>query len=163
MLTIILLAYVACIVVAFKVIRIAVKPATVAVAVLGGVFVVGGIAVLWKQGAPMSDQMFVRRHVVRIAPNVREFVSKVHVESNQRVKKGEPLFEISRERFQYAVDQASASLAAARSAVSQLGAIPEIGDYRVVLDPGDTTWGHVLWHILMSIAVFLSVWVVWRF
>jgi len=138
MLTIVVLAYIACVVVAFKVIKIAVKPATVAVAVLGGVFVVGGIAALWKQGAPMSDQMIVRRHVVRIVPNVREFVTKVHVESNQQVKKGEPLFEISRERFQNAVDEANATLDAARSTVSQLEASVTAAEAAVKKADADT-------------------------
>jgi multidrug resistance efflux pump len=70
----------------------------------------------------MSGQMTLRRHVVRIVPDERDFVSKVHAESNQLVKKGEPLFEMSRARFQYAVNQAKANLAASASTVSQLEA-----------------------------------------
>jgi len=116
------LAYVACVLVAFRVIKIRVHPFTVAVAAVIGVVLLGGIVTVWNLAAPMTGQITLKRNVVQITPDVREFVSKVHVDSNQLVKKGEPLFEISSERFQDAVDQAKASLAASESGVSQLEA-----------------------------------------
>jgi multidrug resistance efflux pump len=114
------ICYVTCVLVAFKVIKI--KPTAVSIAgfVLGGVFMLGGILIAWKLSAPMTGKMMLRRRVLQIAPDVREFVSKVHVDSNQLVKKGDPLFDISSDRFQYAVNQAKAELAAAQSTVSQL-------------------------------------------
>jgi membrane fusion protein (multidrug efflux system) len=77
---------------------------------------------------------------------VREFVTKVHVKSNQIVSKGEPLFEISKQRFKNAVDQATATLDAAGSTISQLEAmvtaaeatikksVADIGIAKAVLD-----------------------------
>jgi len=47
-------------------------------------------------------------------------VTKVHVESNQLVEKGQPLFEMSTKRFQNAVDQASSSLKSSESNVLKL-------------------------------------------
>ncbi len=113
------LAYLACVYTAFKVIKIEVKPFTVAVAVVIGVFMLGGIVTIWKLASPVSGQMTLRRHVVQITPDVREFVTKVYVESNDLVKKDQPLFEISPERFQDNLDQATASLAAGELVVLQ--------------------------------------------
>lgn len=122
MILLLTLAYLACVLVAFKVIKIKVNPVSVAVAALIGVIMLGGIVTVWKLASPMSGQMTLRRTVLRIVPNQREFVTKVHVESNQLVSKGDPLFEVSSERFQNAVDQATASLAAAEAKVSQFEA-----------------------------------------
>jgi multidrug resistance efflux pump len=116
------LIYLGCVLAAFKIIKLKVTPVSVGVSALIGVLLLGGIVTLWKLASPMSGQLTLRRPVARINPDLREFVSKVHVESNQLVSKGEPLFEISRTRFAYAVDAATASLASARSKVSQLEA-----------------------------------------
>ena len=122
MIMIMTLAYLACVLVAFRVIKIKVRPFSVAVAALIGVFMLGSIVTGWKLASPMSGQMTLRRIIVQITPDVREFVTKVHVESNDLVEKGQPLFEISQERFQYAVTQATATLAAAELTVMQLEA-----------------------------------------
>ena len=90
------------------------NPVSVAVATLIGVFMLGGVVIVWKQAAPMSGQMILRRRVLQVVPDVREFVSKVHVKPDQKVKKGDPLFEILPDRFQDAVDEATAELAAAK-------------------------------------------------
>ncbi len=120
MITVILLGYIACVVIAFKFIKIKVTPTSVAVAVVTGVFMMGGIVIVWKQSAPMTEQMVLTRHVLQIIPDEREFVSKVHVKGNQTVKKGDPLFEIEPDRFQRAVDESTAQLTAAKSKVSEL-------------------------------------------
>lgn len=120
MVTVILLLYIGCVIAAFRYIKIKINPKSVAISLLIGVFLIGGIVVTWKLVAPISEQVTLRRVVVRIVPNVREFVTKVFVESNQLVKKGEPLFEVSKERFQYAVAQARGSLKAAESKYKQL-------------------------------------------
>ena len=67
---------------------------SVAVASFIGVIMLGGIVIVWKMAAPMSGQMILRRRVLQVVPDVREFVSKVHVKSDQKVKKGDPLFDI---------------------------------------------------------------------
>jgi membrane fusion protein (multidrug efflux system) len=122
MILVMTLLYLGCVLAAFKIIKLKVTPVSVGVSALIGVLLLGGIVTLWKLASPMSGQLTLRRPVARINPDLREFVSKVHVESNQLVSKGEPLFEISRTRFAYAVDAATASLASARSKVSQLEA-----------------------------------------
>lgn len=122
MITLMTLGYIVCVIVTFKVIKIRVSPATIATAALIGVLMLGAIVITWNLAAPTTGQMVVRRFVLQISPDVQEFVSEVHVKANQAVSKGDPLFDISQERFQHAVDQATAQLSAAKSKVSQLEA-----------------------------------------
>lgn len=122
MIILISLSYIALVVVAFKVIKIKVSPVSIATAALIGVVLLTGIFVAWKMSAPITDQMFLRRRVLSVSPDVREIVSKVHVKGNDQVKKGDPLFDILPDRFEDAVNQASAQLEAAKSTVKQLKA-----------------------------------------
>jgi multidrug resistance efflux pump len=122
MIVLLTICYLGCVLVAFKVIKIKVNPVSVAVAVLIGVVMLGGVLIGWKQAAPITGQMILRRRVLQVVPDVREYVSKVHVKPDQKVKKGDPLFDILPDRFQDAVDGAQAQLTAASSTVSQLEA-----------------------------------------
>jgi multidrug resistance efflux pump len=122
MITIIGIAYCALVIVAFKVIKIKVVPTTIATAALIGVFLMTFIVVSWKMAAPISGQIFLRRHVMRVNPDVREFVAKVHVKGNDMVKKGDALFDVAPDRYQDILDQSNAELEAAKSTVSQLEA-----------------------------------------
>ena len=81
MITVIALGYCVLVFVAFKVIKIKVSPISIAAAGLIGVFLLTGVVVAWKMSAPMSDQVFVRRRILTIIPDVEEFVSKVHVKN----------------------------------------------------------------------------------
>jgi membrane fusion protein (multidrug efflux system) len=55
---------------------------------------------------------------IEIRPQVSGFITKVHVDEGQHVKKGQVLFTIDQVQFQAAVDQANAAVSAARTAVS---------------------------------------------
>ncbi len=55
---------------------------------------------------------------IDIRPQVTGFITKVHVDEGQHVRKGQVLFTIDQVQFQAAVDQAEASLNSARTAVS---------------------------------------------
>ncbi len=55
---------------------------------------------------------------VDIRPQVSGFITKVHVDEGQHVRKGQVLFTIDQVQFQAAVDQAQANLNSANSAVS---------------------------------------------
>jgi multidrug resistance efflux pump len=117
MITIVMLAYAGLVVLAFKVIKLKVTPTSVVSAITLGVFVIGLIVVAWKMAAPMTPKMTLRRYVLQVVPDVREFVSEVNVVLDQKVKKGDLLFKIASDRFEDAVDQARAQLAGAKSTV----------------------------------------------
>lgn len=55
---------------------------------------------------------------IDIRPQVTGFITKVHVDEGQRVRKGQVLFTLDQVQFQAAVDQASAALNSAQTAVN---------------------------------------------
>ncbi len=65
---------------------------------------------------PFSSQARVHALVVPIAPEVSGTLTSVNVRNNQAVVKGQPLFQIDIERYQYALQTAEASLDQARQA-----------------------------------------------
>ena len=79
---------------------------------------------LWRHYmySPWTRDGRVRAEVVRIAPDVSGLVTRVAVIDNQQVKKGDLLFAIDKPRFEYAVAQAQANLAAAEASARAAGA-----------------------------------------
>ena len=69
--------------------------------------------------APWTRDGHVRADVVQIAPDVSGLVTRVLVKDNQRVKRGDALFEIDRDRFALALQQAEANAAAIRATLGQ--------------------------------------------
>lgn len=65
---------------------------------------------------PFTNQAKVHALVVPIAPEVSGTITSVYVTNNQSVKEGEPLFQIGRERYEYALQNAEAMLDQARQA-----------------------------------------------
>jgi multidrug resistance efflux pump len=72
------------------------------------------------QYAPYSKEMFVQSYVVQMAPEYGGLVKEVNVTANQPVKKGDVLFRMDPEPWQYRVDLAEAQLAAADTDVAEL-------------------------------------------
>jgi RND family efflux transporter MFP subunit len=74
-----------------------------------------GIAVGWQLWSyymlePWTRDGRVRADVVTVAADVSGLVSDVFVHDNEKVTKGQPLFRIDQRRFQYALEQAKASV-----------------------------------------------------
>jgi multidrug resistance efflux pump len=72
---------------------------------------------LWRHYffSPWTRDGRIRAYIVRIAPDVPGLVTQVNVVDNQTVKKGDVLFVIDQARYQDALDQAKANLAAAQA------------------------------------------------
>ncbi|MGO7581976.1 efflux RND transporter periplasmic adaptor subunit [Rhizobium ruizarguesonis] len=68
---------------------------------------------------PWTRDARLRADVVGIAPDVSGLVSEVDVQDNQRVKKGDVLFRVDRERFNIALAQAEAALEGTMAAMEQ--------------------------------------------
>jgi multidrug resistance efflux pump len=68
---------------------------------------------LWNyyENEPWTRDGRVRAEVVSVAPDVSGLVTQVLVADNQRVKKGDILFRIDRDRFELALKHAEATLA----------------------------------------------------
>jgi multidrug resistance efflux pump len=133
MILLITLCYLALVLIAFKVVKIRPTPVSIAVAVLVGVFVLGGIVIAWKFSAPMTPRMTVNRPVVPLvaSQNTKEVIKKVHVKVDQPVKKGDLLYEVETAPFQYRVDQAQATVVAARKKLAALGSAVAVAKSQV--------------------------------
>lgn len=59
---------------------------------------------------PSTDDAYVQANIVNIAPQVSGKVSKIFIQDNQRIKKGEPLFYLDPKPFKAALNEASAKL-----------------------------------------------------
>jgi len=68
---------------------------------------------------PWTRDGRVRADVVTVAADVSGLVSEVFVHDNEKVAKGQPLFRIDQRRFQYALQQAKASLATRQTNLDQ--------------------------------------------
>jgi multidrug resistance efflux pump len=79
---------------------------------------------LWQHYffSPWTRDGRIRAYIVRIAPDVPGLVTQVNVVDNQTVKKGDVLFVIDQARYQDALDQAKANLAAAQAKLRAAGA-----------------------------------------
>lgn len=67
---------------------------------------------------PWTRDAHVRADVVNVAPDVSGLIKQVLVKDNARVRKGEVLFCIDRQRFRLALHQARARVAGARAALA---------------------------------------------
>jgi multidrug resistance efflux pump len=76
--------------------------------------------IMLGQFAPYSKAMFVQSYVVQMAPQYGGFVEEVYVTPNEHVKKGTPLFQMARDRWQNKVEALQAQLAAAGTDVAEL-------------------------------------------
>jgi multidrug resistance efflux pump len=69
--------------------------------------------------APWSRDGRVRADVVTVAPDVAGFVVSVAVVDNQVVRKGDPLFQLDRARFEIALRQALAAVAREQAVLAE--------------------------------------------
>ena len=86
--------------------------------------VVAAIAVgrsLWVyyMDAPWTRDGRVRADVVTVAPDVSGFVTEIMVKDNQKVKRGDVIFRIDRERFKLALQQTDAVVAGRKASLEQ--------------------------------------------
>ena len=119
MIAILIIVYVAIVLVLFKVLRIKPTAYIIAAMIVAGVFMIGGVVVVWTQSAPITDKMVTSQYVVQLVPYVKGQVKAIHAEANQRVKKGDFLLEIDPAPYQYTVNQVEAQLAASKANVRQ--------------------------------------------
>jgi multidrug resistance efflux pump len=89
------------------------------------VFGLYGLAALTEvvslgQYAPYSESCYVQAYVIPMAPEYGGLLKKVHVKSNEPVKKGDTLFQMDPSEWQFRVNEMEAKLAAAGTNVAVL-------------------------------------------
>ena len=68
---------------------------------------------------PLTRDGRVRADIVQVSPDVSALVTEVRVKNNQTVEKGDVLFVLDRARYELAMRQAEASMAATQVALAQ--------------------------------------------
>jgi RND family efflux transporter MFP subunit len=99
---------------AASIVRVLVTLSVVAIAVVCGWY-------LWMtyQESPWTRDGRVRANVVNVAPDIAGPVIDVAVKDNQTLRIGDVLFTVDRARYQLALEQAEAAMAAAKSAADE--------------------------------------------
>jgi membrane fusion protein, multidrug efflux system len=114
-----IIVYVAVVLVLFKVLHIRPTAYIIASMIVAGVFMIGGVVVIWTQSAPITDKMVTSQYVVQLVPYVKGQVKSIYARANQPMKKGDLLLEIDPAPYQYTVSQVEAQLEAAKANVKQ--------------------------------------------
>lgn len=113
MLLILTLLYIALCVVVFKLIKLSINRWTVSSFALLGAFLIGGVMVLINYNHPQSTQAAAYYVTTPIVPKVSGNVVSTNITPNVPVLKGDILFTIDPEPFQYRLDSLKARLESA--------------------------------------------------
>lgn len=76
-----------------------------------GVAIIAAIVFMWYTFSPMSGDGRMFRYVIPIVPNVKGQVLEVPVEANQPLRKGDVLYKIDPEPYEFTVRQLEAQMA----------------------------------------------------
>jgi membrane fusion protein (multidrug efflux system) len=114
-----IIVYVAIVLVLFKVLRIKPTAYLIASMIVAGVFMIGGVVVVWTQAAPITDKIVTSQYVVQLVPYVKGQVKAIYAQALQPMKKGELLLEIDPAPYEYTVKQVEAQLATSKANVKQ--------------------------------------------
>ena len=132
MIAFLIIVYTAVVVVLFKVLHIKPTAYVIASMIVAGVFMIGGVVVVWTQAAPITDKMVTSQYVVQLVPYVKGQVKALHAKALQPIKKGDLLLEIDPAPYQYTVNQVEAQLSAAKATVKQAEASLQAANAAVV-------------------------------
>jgi membrane fusion protein, multidrug efflux system len=119
MIAFLIIVYVAVVLVLFKVMHIKPSAYLIASMIVAGIFMIGGVVVVWTQSSPITDKMVTSQYVVQLVPYVKGQVKTIYAQALQPMKKGELLLEIDPAPYQYTVSQVEAQLAVAKANVKQ--------------------------------------------
>lgn len=123
-----LLAYAALCVLAFRLLHVPVNRWSVTTAVIAGVALVGGMLAGMNYNHPFSTNGRVYFYTTPIMLTVKGPVVELAAKPNVPIKRGDPLFRVEPKPYQYVVDQKRAALAEAEQNVKQLRTSVEQAD-----------------------------------
>jgi membrane fusion protein, multidrug efflux system len=119
MIAIMVVIYVAIVGLLFRVFHIRPTANRIASMFLLGVFMIGGVVVVWTQSAPITDKMVTSQYVVQLVPYVKGQVKKIYAQANQPLKKGDLLLEIDPAPYQFTLSQVESQLVVSKANVKQ--------------------------------------------
>ena len=117
------IAYIALIMVCYKLFRIKPNSVNVGLFTAAGFVVLGAILVLWKFSSPSSTHLMVSRYTVPLVPQVKGPISKIVAQPNVPLRRGKDvLFEIQKDVYELNLRQAQGALKAAEANLGVLEA-----------------------------------------
>ena len=79
----------------------------------------GTLYLLYAMSHESTDDAFIQGHIVSVSSRVDGYVSKVYINDNQLIKKGDLLAELDPKDFQVSADLAKAALSSAQAGMEQ--------------------------------------------
>ncbi len=125
-----MLTYVALATAAFKVFHVPVTKWTVTTTALGGGFLMAWIYISMAFFHPYTPHARSYFQTIPISSQVKGIVTKVFVEENKPLKKGDPLFQIDPTPFQAQLDQKKAKLKLAKLRLNEFTTLVKTGAAR---------------------------------
>lgn len=122
MAALLLLGYAGICVLLFKLLRVPAGRWTITTAALGGVVIVGGLLLAMNYNHPFTTEARLYYFTTPIVPEVKGRVVEVPVKPNTPLKKGDVLFKIDPQPYQFVVTQKEAALIEAEQGVKELRA-----------------------------------------
>ena len=80
MIAFLIIVYVAVVLVLFKILHIKPTAYIIASMIVAGVFMIGGVVVVWTQSAPITDKMVTSQYVVQLVPYVKGQVKSIYAQ-----------------------------------------------------------------------------------
>jgi multidrug resistance efflux pump len=140
----------------YKVFKIKPQPWNIAIFVTIFFMTLLGFITVWTQFSPYSTRAVVGRYVVPIVPWVQGQIVSIAAKPNVAIKKGDVLFEIDPTSYQYAVNQAKAALAAAKSDEARLAAGLSVADASIAKAEADVRVAKSDFEMAESAAIAVS-------
>lgn len=137
MIALMTIMYTAVVVVVFFLFKVKPRPYPVAITVTVGVLMIGGIVIFWLPSAPVSKRTVVTRYVVQLVPYVKGQVQSIRAQPNEPLNKGDVLFEINPEPYQYALQLAKAQLLAGQGNAQQADAAVRVAEAAIAKADAD--------------------------
>jgi multidrug resistance efflux pump len=127
-----IILYTGLVLVLFKILRLKPTPYLIAILIVAGFAMVGGVVVAWMQSAPISDKLVTNQYVVQLVPYVKGQVKEVVARANQPLKKGDLLLQIDPAPYQYDADQLEAQLNVSKANVLEAQAAAKAAEANVI-------------------------------
>ncbi|HEY4234704.1 MAG TPA: efflux RND transporter periplasmic adaptor subunit [Lacipirellulaceae bacterium] len=122
MIAFLLVVYTAIVIVLVKVGVVRAQPYPIALVVVAGIFIIGGVVAAWTLCAPVSMRVVASHHIVQIVPYVKGQIKKLYARPLQPLHQGDPLLDIDPAPYQFAVNQLEAQLQSSKDNVEQSAA-----------------------------------------
>lgn len=141
MLIILTLLYLSISLILFRLIKLPIHRWSVSICAFVGIFLLSGVMIITNYYHPQSTSVGAYYVTIPIVPKVTGTVLSNHVVANQLIQKGDVLFDIDPEPFQYQLDSLQAQLKSATEDVKRLSLLGQ-SDFTSQKRIDEAIWKH---------------------